>query len=301
MTRKILVLGGTRFFGRRLVEALLDAGDEVTILTRGRSADPFGSRVKRITADRKNADALRGVLQGCEYDLVYDNICYTPEEASQAASLFAGRTGHYVLTSTLSVYDYADHPLKEEDFDPYRYPFLTSHNGEYSYKEGKRQAEAVLFGRHDLSVTAVRFPIVLGPDDYTKRLRFHVEHAMNGEPVGVPAPGAQISFIHAQEAAEFLKWAGETGYEGPLNACSAGTVTLSGLMEMINQITGYSASLVASAGPDHMSPFGIPGDWTLDHSKAAKAGFEFWSLTEWLPELIAHISGELKNQESTQS
>ena len=117
-----------------------------------------------------------------------------------SADIFAGRIGQYVLTSTLSVYDFADHPVREEDFDPYRYPVMMNESGDYSYKEGKRQAEAVLFGRHNLNVTAVRLPIVLGPDDYTRRLHFHIEHATRGEAIGLPDPDAQISFVHAEEA-----------------------------------------------------------------------------------------------------
>ncbi|KKO52065.1 NAD-dependent epimerase/dehydratase family protein [Paenibacillus sp. DMB20] len=299
MARKILVLGGTRFFGKRLVEDLIASGEEVTILTRGRSADHFGNQVQRITVDRKDSDAFKQAVYETDYDVVYDNICYTPEEAAYAARLFAGHAGHYVLTSTLSVYDFADHPLREEDFDPYRYPVLTNDNGEYSYKEGKRQAEAVLFNRHDLNVVAVRFPIVLGIDDYTKRLWFHVEHALKGEPIGVPAPDASISFIHAGEAAAFLKWAGDVRFEGPVNACSNGAVSVTEVMEMIRQETGHAAPLLPSAGPERMSPFGIPGDWTMDNGRAETAGFSFWDVREWMPRLIAEISNELKKQTSS--
>lgn len=46
--KKILVFGGTRFFGKRLVESLLQAGHDVTIATRGLTVDPFGSTVKRV-------------------------------------------------------------------------------------------------------------------------------------------------------------------------------------------------------------------------------------------------------------
>ena len=45
MSKRILVIGGTRFFGLRLVEGLLEAGHAVTLATRGRAADPFGGRV----------------------------------------------------------------------------------------------------------------------------------------------------------------------------------------------------------------------------------------------------------------
>ncbi|MGE7826539.1 NAD-dependent epimerase/dehydratase family protein [Paenibacillus sp. NPDC093718] len=291
---KILVLGGTRFFGKRLVNRLLAKGDAVTILTRGHHQDSFGGAVARLTADRKDPEGLKQAVGSQDFDIVYDNICYTPEEAGQAADIFAGRIGQYVLTSTLSVYDFADHPVREEDFDPYRYPVMMNESGDYSYKEGKRQAEAVLFGRHNLNVTAVRLPIVLGPDDYTRRLHFHIEHAASGEPIGLPDPDAQISFVHAEEAAAFLEWAGQVQLEGPVNACSSGTISVRELMSLIQQEVGRSAPLQSSAAPDHMSPFGIPGDWTMDHARAAAAGFKFWDLHDWMPKLIAELSADLK-------
>ncbi|WP_054957195.1 NAD-dependent epimerase/dehydratase family protein [Paenibacillus dakarensis] len=285
--KKALVLGGTRFFGKRLVTNLIDNGLDVTLLTRGNTKDDFGDSVKRLKADRKDYESLKQAVGRRDYDIIYDNICYTPEEAEDMANLVTGRVGHYVLTSTLSVYDFADHPLKEHDFDPYRYPVMKHDHKDYSYKEGKRQAEAVLFSHHDLNVAAVRFPIVLGIDDYTRRLLFHIEHALKGEPIGLPAPDALISFIHAEEAAQFLYWVGKTGIEGPVNACSAGAVSVREIMDMIYQEYGKTVNLQTSAGAEHMSPFGIPGDWTMDHSLAASAGFNFWSLKEWMPKLIA--------------
>ncbi|MGV2805266.1 NAD-dependent epimerase/dehydratase family protein, partial [Clostridium perfringens] len=108
---KILVLGGTRFFGKRLVNRLLAKGDAVTILPRGHHQDSFGGAVARLTVDRKDPECLQQAVGSQDFDIVYDNICYTPEEAGQAADIFAGRIGQYVLTSTLSVYDFADHPV----------------------------------------------------------------------------------------------------------------------------------------------------------------------------------------------
>ncbi len=60
---KILVLGGTRFFGVHLVCALLEDGHEVTIATRGRTPDSFGSQVSRIVVDRLNAAVMKMPLQ----------------------------------------------------------------------------------------------------------------------------------------------------------------------------------------------------------------------------------------------
>ncbi|PAK53505.1 NAD-dependent epimerase/dehydratase family protein [Paenibacillus sp. 7541] len=294
--KNVLVLGGTRFFGRRLVSRLIEAGADVTILTRGVSEDPFGDKVQRLQADRTDPDALRQAVEGQQWDVVYDNICYTPEEAEQAAEIFAGRTGLYVLTSTLAVYDNADHPLQEGDFDPYNYPVQTNPERKYSYKEGKRLSEAVLFGRSNLAVAAVRFPIVLGTDDYTKRLWFHIEHAAQGEPIGLPAPDAQISFVHAEEAAACLQWIGEVKLEGPVNACSDGTVSVREIMGMIELEIGQTASLVSEAPQEHQSPFGVPQDWVMSNARAAETGFTFWNVKAWMPELIRELAADLKKR-----
>lgn len=57
--KRVLVLGGTRFFGKKLVELLFNSGYEVTILTRGNLENPFGNKVQHIVADRSYKEALR--------------------------------------------------------------------------------------------------------------------------------------------------------------------------------------------------------------------------------------------------
>ncbi len=74
----VLVLGGTRFFGKNLVELLLQQGHEVTLLTRGQTTDPFGEQIHRLIADRTDEQALQQAVGDQSYDVVYDNICYTP-------------------------------------------------------------------------------------------------------------------------------------------------------------------------------------------------------------------------------
>ncbi|WP_342425193.1 NAD-dependent epimerase/dehydratase family protein [Paenibacillus sp. FSL L8-0502] len=289
--KKILVLGGTRFFGKRLVERLLESSENsVTILTRGQTSDSFGDRVQRICADRTDQQALAKAVGEQVWDVVYDNICFSPDEASEACRIFDAKAKRYIVTSSLSVYDSRPEVLTESIFDPQAYPVRKGGKDDFTYQEAKRQAEAVFMQQATFPVVAVRFPIVLGTDDYTKRLHFHIEHVREGTEIGVPNAAAQISFIRSDEAADFLFWLGHTPLTGPVNACSDGTVRIGEIISIIEQVTGKQAVMKEKTADEHMSPFGITQSWYMDTSKAQSEGYSFLSLNEWLPELITSLT-----------
>lgn len=287
---KVLVLGGTRFFGKRLVEKWIGDGADITILTRGQREDSFGDCVKRLHADRTDINALRQVLGDKKFDIVYDNICYSAKEAEEAVQLFSNRTPKYVVTSSLSVYPFGGPEKKETDFDPYNYSVPKHSSAEVDYAEGKRLVEAVLFQQAPFSVSAVRFPIVLGHDDYTRRLHFHVEHIQEGQALGIPNPNASLSFIPSDEAASFLFWLGKSSLTGPVNACSRGEITPERIVGFISEAVGRQAIVLNETEKEHESPFGIPESWVMETSKAESAGYTFQQLEDWLPRLIREIA-----------
>ena len=288
--KKILVLGGTRFFGKKLVSLLVNDGHDVTIATRGNTADNFGNQVKRLLIDREDAESVRSAVGAIEWDIVYDNICYSPQEAQDACNVFAGKTKHYILTSTLSVYGFGKEKKKEEDFDPYTYSITMGGRDDFAYDEGKRLAEAVFFQKADFPVSAVRFPIVLGTDDYTKRLHFHIEHVRDGIPIGMPNQEAVMSFINSDEAAAFLRWLGNERLDGPVNACSKGEYSLKEVLSLIENEVGKDAIIQENVSQEHKSPFGISDSWYMDTAKAEQAGYVFQPVTSWLPELVHELS-----------
>jgi nucleoside-diphosphate-sugar epimerase len=101
-----LVLGGSSFVGGRLVEHLLRGGAEVTLLNRGRSAPPAGVRL--LVADRKDAEAMRAVLDGTEWDAVYDVSGFVMAAGGSSfedlVRLLSGRVGRYVFVSSVMAY-----------------------------------------------------------------------------------------------------------------------------------------------------------------------------------------------------
>lgn len=288
--KKILVLGGTRFFGRKLVEQLLEEGHEVTIVTRGQLVNPFGEGVKHITVDRGDQTAFAKAVEGQTYDIVYDNICYSPNDAKAFCDIFNGKIGKLVFTSTLSTYD-ADGKVKTEtDFDPHTYGILMGETKDFTYGEGKRQAEAVFFKYAQFPVVAVRFPIVLGLDDYTERLHFHVERVAKEKPIGFVNMDAEMSFILAEEAGRFLKWAGLSEAEGPYNATASGKISLKELMDLIEKATGKHAKIALVGNDEIRSPYAVPDSWYMTTEKAEEEGFVFSKLDDWLPELIEELA-----------
>ncbi|MGD2198335.1 NAD-dependent epimerase/dehydratase family protein [Lysinibacillus fusiformis] len=291
----ILVLGGTRFFGKKLVELCIENGHDVTILTRGQSGNPFGTAVKQLIVDRDNHDALENALAHTTWDIVYDNICYSPNEAHTICELLKGKTKKLVFTSTLSTYEVDGKMKKEEDFDPYHYQVLMGDREEFSYGEGKRQAEAVLFKEASFPVVAVRFPIVMGEHDYTRRLHFHVERILHDQPISLPNIDAQMSYITDEEAAEFLYFVGVTPIEGPYNATASGAISLKELLALIEEESGKRAKISLVGGDEEsQSPYGVPADWYMTNAKAEKAGFTFTQLRDWLPNLVKTLVKQLQ-------
>ena len=290
--KKVLVLGGTRFFGRKLVELLLADGHDVTIVTRGRLANPFGDKVKHLIVDRRDTEAFSKAVEGEYYDIVYDNICYSPNEAKAFCDIFNGKMGKLVFTSTLSTYAADGNAKSEADFDPYTYSIQMGDTEAFTYSEGKRQAEAVFFKYATSPVVAVRFPIVMGIDDYTKRLHFHVKHVVNEEAIGFLNMDAEMSFILAEEAGQFLKWAGLTDVEGPFNATAQGTVSLKDLIALVEKATSKQAKIVLVENDEIRSPYAVPASWYMTTEQAEQAGFVFSKLNDWLPGLIDEIANQ---------
>ncbi|MFA6238152.1 MAG: NAD-dependent epimerase/dehydratase family protein [Bacteriovorax sp.] len=279
MKKKVLVLGGTRYFGRHLVSALKAKNYEVLVVT----------RTSETKADRKNPDDLKRLAQMGPFDLIFDQICMSGMEAQIAVEAFRDVCGKYIFTSTGSVYDFKnDHVLVESDFDPLIYPIKLMATTDY--KENKRQAEAVFSAQKHFPVSMVRFPIVLGTDDYTQRLKFHVDKILKGEEIYMERLETKLAFIESHEAGEFLSFIGESDHTGPVNAASNGVITLQEIVHQIEEATGKKAILAKRATPTNGSPFGSNEDFVLGNDLAKSLGFQFKNLDEYLPGLINHFS-----------
>ncbi|MFJ6633233.1 NAD-dependent epimerase/dehydratase family protein [Streptomyces sp. NPDC091376] len=289
----ICVIGGNRYFGRRLISRLLRSGHRVTVVNRGSSRPPAG--VTHLLADRDDEDSLNAALASRTFDVVIDQVCYTPRQAEIARRVFGPRTRRYVMTSTVEVYEHEHSPLpvREEAVDPRTVPvdttlpwddpdFLDAH-----YGEGKRQAEAVFAQDPALSHVAVRVAHVLGgDDDFTGRLDHYARRIRSGEPVLVPVGNQPATYVYVEEIADFLAWTAVQDFTGPVNAHSHGPLTTSDICAAIEREVGGKA-VFHEVEAGETSPFSFTRSYGMDNSRAERLGFAFRHTSDWLAQAVA--------------
>lgn len=290
---KVLVLGGTRFFGKKLVHFLASEGHEVFVFSRGQAKVDFPSSVKRLTGDRTDLQSLRAAVAGLQFDVVIDQVCMTAHDAEIAIEVFKEKTSRYVVTSTLAVYGWGDrHP--ESDVEPARYQRQPAETPAQKYGEDKRAMEFVFSQQSYFSVAMARFPVVVSEDDYTHRLRDHVWKVLEQEPIYFPNIDARFMLIHAEDAAQSLLWLAKNKHQGPVNLATAETFTLREMMAQIESICGQKAIYTEQREKGWASPYGAYADWTMDVSLSESLGFRCRGLETFFEDLLRTFKNEFK-------
>lgn len=284
---KILILGGTRFFGKKLAALLLENGHQLTLATRGNVQDEFENRVTRFQVDRSNVDQMKQCFRKMTFDVVYDQIAYNRDHVMISDQVFSGNVGKYIYTSSLSAYLKYGANLREEDME---YRLRESADPGGAYGQGKQDAEKYLFENTQFHATAVRFPFVLGEDDWLKRLEFHVDKILKKEELYFTNPSALFSPIHSDDAAKGLFHLLDREVPGGINICPSQPISLRYMIEQIESITGVAAKYAESKETAHTSPYDMAQDWYMNTERIHSMNFSCEPITNWLPKLIRAIA-----------
>ena len=243
--RKILVIGGTSFFGLRIVEKLLERGDEVTVFSRGRSRPDVLNHVRHLEGDREDHELFQRLVGTDSYDAVIDNIAFNAAHADGALRAVRGRAGQYIVCSSVSVYRHVPRyrPLYEEEAD------LGKRTGE-PYGDGKRALEQQLWANlsADLPVTVFRPTVVEGPRDPSLHIWFYLQRLLDGKPVLLPReiPDILLRIVFAEDVADaFLAAvANSAAYNRVYNLGGEELFTLYDYVDMVRTVAASSSPLV---------------------------------------------------------
>jgi 2'-hydroxyisoflavone reductase len=254
---KLLILGGTRFLGRHLVESALGRGHEVTMFNRGRLNPELFPEVERLSGDR---DGQLDALRGRSWDAVVDTSGYLPRVVRDSARLLADAAGHYTFVSSISVYSDTRAPGVDEGRDVARItdeelreaealpqsellsaPFFWERYGALKAL-CERAAEGEMPGR----VLNVRAGLIVGPHDYSDRFTYWPRRVAEGGDVLAPGdPARPVQFVDARDLADWLVLAAESGVAGTFNATGPDyALTLGRFLEECDAATGAGANFV---------------------------------------------------------
>jgi 2'-hydroxyisoflavone reductase len=300
---KLLVLGGTLFVGRHVVEAALARGHEVTLLNRGRSNPELFPEAEKLRGDR---DGDLSALGGRRWDTAIDVSARLPRWVRTSTGLLADSVEHYTFVSSVSVYADTSSPGTDESAVVHRLEDegveeITSAETYGALKALCEQAaEETLPGR----VLSVRAGLIVGPYDGTGRFTYWVHRIARGGNVLTPEPRDQpVQFVHARDLADWILAMAESRRTGLFKATGPESpLTMERLLEAIGAATGSDANLawrgarfLEEAGVEAWSDLplwlgtdpDIRGLLSVDISKALTAGLTFRPLSQTIQETLA--------------
>ncbi len=302
---KLLILGGTVFLGRHIVEVALARGHTVTLFNRGQRNPDLFPELEKLRGDRLAPDGL-AALKGRWWDAVIDPSGYVPRAVRASVELLAEAVEHYTFISSLSVYaDSRQLGIAET------YPVGTLADPTVEQVTGEtygplkalceQAAETALPGR----VLTVRAGLIVGPNDPTDRFTYWPARVARGGEVLAPVrPDYRVQFVDVRDLAGWIVRAVEARTAGVFNATGPdGVGTLGEVLETSRLVSGSGARftwvgepflLEQKVGPWMELPLWIPdsdpdaaGFSAFDCGRALEAGLAFRPLVETVRDTLA--------------
>jgi 2'-hydroxyisoflavone reductase len=296
----ILVIGGTGFLGRHVVEAARRRGHALTLFNRGVTAPGLFPELETLRGDRRTGDL--GALEGREFDAVIDTCGYLPAEVRSVAGFLANSVAHYTFVSSISVYpdpvapgtdesapvSQLDGPAPEEVTDETYGPLKAL---------CEQAAEAALPGR----VLSLRPCLIAGPGDPTDRFTYWPRRIAEGGRVLAGRPEQPIQLIDVRDLAAWSVHAAEGGLRGTYNAVGpAEPLSMARLFEACRDVASSDAEPVWAGDrflreqgvePWSELPLWVPaeegGFQQVDCSRATSRGLSFRPLAETIDATLA--------------
>lgn len=223
---RILILGGTGLTGPFQVRYALARGHTVTVFNRGRHNERLPEGVTELRGDRNLHEVA--ALKGKDWDVVLDNPTTLPFWVRDVGEILRGHTGHYIFTSTISVYDTKSRPTITEEAPQLEYtggdpvavtPEMFRANFGELYgplKVASEREASKWFGER---VTIIRPGLIVGPGDATFRFTYWPHRISQGGEILAPGDGSDpIQVIDSRDLAEWTIRMAEARAFGTFNA-----------------------------------------------------------------------------------
>lgn len=297
---RLLIIGGTVFVGRHLVEQALRRGHSITIFNRGRSNPDLFPEAEHVFGDRASDLSALG---GRTWDAVIDTCGYHPRDVRYTATALKDKINCYLFVSSLSVYaDDAPAGVTEdapvatltEDVD-------TMVASAENYGPLKALCEQAVLDALPNCALVVRPGLIVGPYDRSDRFTYWPVRIQEGGEVLAPGdPEAPVQFIDAGDLAAWMLDCTEQGIGGVFNATGpANTLTMGEVLDTCRLATLSNARLTwvdedflmtHEVAPYTEMPLWVPSAYVgfnrVDCSKAIAYGLNFRPLLDTVSDTL---------------
>ncbi len=311
----VLVLGGTQFVGRHIVQELLRDGHAVTTLNRGQSVDELPLQVERLRGDRSLGVAGLNALAGRQWEACVDVSGFMPFYVRSSTEKLSSSVRHYAYISAVSVYG-----------DPPCGPVRESHPRSRPARDDVTEIDQATYGPLKVACenivsevfgdrcTLLRPQIVAGPYDPLDRFSYWVRRATQGGEMLAPGSGADhVQVIDARDVARFTRTVCEKQWSGRFNLAGS-RLTWTEFMSVLgaSNLVWVPAEIIRAAGvSEYELPLFRPAGGSrsslmhVDNSSAVHAGLTLTDLAmtvrdvrTWLAnhDLPPAMSSELEDQ-----
>ena len=202
MAEKVLVLGGSYFVGKKIVEYLAEKEYEVTVLNRG--TKPVSTKnVTQLICDRNDAAAMKQVLAGKPFDYVIDVSWQDVSWVKHLCdALNFDPVKKLIFISSSAVYDVENLsiPFKEDDT-------LAENKYWTFYGQGKIDAEkyyAEFLQDKSTNLVMLRPPYIYGEYNYAQRESLIFRQLVEDKPVVIPKSNPKLQFIYTEDLAAII-------------------------------------------------------------------------------------------------
>lgn len=296
----LLVLGGTLFLGRHLVETALARGHTVTLFNRGQTNPELFPEAEKLRGDRESD---LSALEGRRWDAAVDVAGRKPSVVRRSAELLADAVEHYTFVSSISAYG-EEFPVGLDESLPTA-PFApgTDEDDLENYGPCKAECERIVERLFEERSFVPRPGLIVGPLDPTDRFTYWPRRvALGGEVLAPGDPGRRVQVVDGRDLADWIVQMVEAGATGPYNATGPEyPLTMGRMLEACRAASGSDAELVWVPDPFlleedvgqwmelplWLAEPGLEGMLAVDVSQALDSGLSFRPLGETIRDTLA--------------
>ena len=268
--KNILVLGGTRYLGLELIKIIDNQKNRLFVASRTNIPIP-----NFINIDRKSQDDLDGLFQNIQFDIVIDFINFSLPDSEKLlkALKFQSELPKLILISTTYIYDNPlqiekDSIFNENAFLPRKHILFGLDRPDISYSNGKRDMESYSVTNYDNDkLVILRFPIILGANDYTQRTSFYSSLIKKEKSINPRNVHGRSNYILSIEAAQAILNFVNEDLSGIYNV-SFDSISEYELISIICDFHNYKINFLINDGIEIVNtPFTNMFDFIIDSTK----------------------------------